>query len=250
MAAYEDGSYGTAASRALIAKILAGRCTMKYTRAAAGKGAIPDGSTPATMDGPADYVMDVRISGITNPVDGECQVSVQINSKDVETGFYTTCIVLYAEDPDLGEIPYTYLVLENEPEWIRPASAIVGKVATFDIIAAVGEVDAVFAAIDPEAIATMANVEQVVAAHNTDVTAHSNQRHVIAARIRDPGKPDYGLGGGGDQTAVTIALDTGDYTGEAEITAIVSGTEYDAENMSADGETAPDGTLIITQVEE
>ena len=41
MAKYEDGSYGSAAGIALIAKVLAGRCAMKYTRVAVGKGNIP-----------------------------------------------------------------------------------------------------------------------------------------------------------------------------------------------------------------
>ena len=156
MAKYEDGSYGSAAGIALIAKVLAGRCAMKYTRVAVGKGNIPDDKTPKTMTEPADYVMDAVIAGITNPVDGECQVTVQINSANVDKGFYCTAVVLYAEDPDEGEVPYTYLVLENEPEWIRPASSIVGKLATIDLIAAVGDVDTVTAAIDPEAIATVA----------------------------------------------------------------------------------------------
>ena len=40
MAKYEDGSYGSAAGIALIAKVLAGRCAMKYTRVAVGKGNI------------------------------------------------------------------------------------------------------------------------------------------------------------------------------------------------------------------
>ena len=37
MAKYEDGSYGSAAGIALIAKVLAGRCAMKYTRVAVGE---------------------------------------------------------------------------------------------------------------------------------------------------------------------------------------------------------------------
>jgi hypothetical protein len=100
MAKYEDGSYGSAAGIALIAKVLAGRCAMKYTRVAVGKGNIPDDKTPKTMTEPADYVMDAVIAGITNPVDGECQVTVQINSANVDKGFYCTAVVLYAEDPD------------------------------------------------------------------------------------------------------------------------------------------------------
>lgn len=78
----------------------------------------------------------------------------------------------HAEDPDEGEVPYTYLVLENEPEWIRPASSIVGKLATIDLIAAVGDVDTVTAAIDPEAIATVAAVNDLLQRHNEDPEAH------------------------------------------------------------------------------
>lgn len=167
MANFADGSYGTLAGINLIAKVLAGRCKMEYTRVAAGNGLIPDGSTPKTMTGPAGYVMDAMISGISNPVDGECQITVQINSAYVEHGFYLTNLVLYALDPDDGEIAFTYLSLENEPEWIRPASSIVGKLATFDIISAVGDIDAVVATINPEAIATLQQVAQMI----TDYTA-------------------------------------------------------------------------------
>lgn len=162
MSNFEDGSYGSLAGIALIGKVLAGRCQMRYTRAAVGKGSIPDGKTPKTMDCPPEYVMDAKIASVSNPIDGECQVTLQVRSDEVENGFYITGIVLYAEDPDEGEIPYTYLYLENEPEWIRPASSVVGKFATFDLIVAVGDVDTVSAIIDPEAIATVGLVEQKI----------------------------------------------------------------------------------------
>ena len=73
---------------------------------------------------------------------------------------------------------------------------------------------------------------------------------VIRTRDRDPAKPGYDLGGGGEDGQVSAALLTGDYTGEAEIGVVVSGQEYDAENMSAQADAAPDGTLIVSQVEE
>lgn len=182
MSRFEDGSYGSLTGIALIGKVLAGRCGMKYTRAAVGNGVIPEDMTPKTMSGPAGYVMDAKIAAVTNPIDGECQVTVQIKSDDVESGFYATCIVLFAEDPDSGEVPYTYLSLENEPEWIRPASSIVGKLATFDLIAAVGDVDAVSAIIDPEAIATVGRVEQMLSDHNADPNAHGG---IGSAVIKD-----------------------------------------------------------------
>lgn len=186
MSKFEDGSYGSLTGVALIGKVLAGRCGMKYTRAAVGNGVIPEDETPKTMSGPAGYVMDAKIAAVTNPIDGECQVTVQIKSDDVATGFYATCIVLFAEDPDAGEVPYTYLSLENEPEWIRPASSIVGKLATFDLIAAVGDIDAVSAIIDPEAIATVGRVEQMLSDHNADPNAHGGIGSAVIKEIVIP----------------------------------------------------------------
>ncbi len=173
MPRFEDGSYGSLKGIALIAKVLAGKCSMHYTRVAVGNGTIPEDMTPKTMGEPAGYIMDGMIASVTNPIDGECQVTVQINSAEVETGFYATGLILYASDPDEGEVPFTYLVLENEPEWIRPASSIVGKLATFDIISAVGDIDNVTATIDPNSIVTAAAVQKMIEEHNNDDGAHA-----------------------------------------------------------------------------
>ena len=170
---YEDGSYQCLPGAALIAKVLAGRCQMHYTRAAVGQGTIPEGTSPKALTEPPGYVMDAKLAAITNPIDGECQVTVQIYSADVTTGFYATGIMLYAEDPDIGEVPYTYLKLEEGLEWIRPASSAIGKLATFDLIVAVGAVDAVSANIAPDAVATYEAVKRIMAEHDTSDTAHS-----------------------------------------------------------------------------
>lgn len=179
MAAFEDGSYSCIPGITLIAKVMAGRCQMRYTRAAVGKGMIPEDGSPKTMAEPADYVMDAKISDVTNPVDGECQVTVQINSDDVEHGFFATGILLYAQDPDLGEVPYTYLLLESGPEWIRPSSASVGKLATFDLIAAVGDVDNVTADIDPESFVTHKMAQKLIEEHDNAPDAHQDIRQII-----------------------------------------------------------------------
>lgn len=179
MAKYEDGCYGSLKGIALIGKVLAGRCKMHYTRVAVGKGQIPEGVSPKELEEPPEYVMDAMIASVTNPVDGECQVSVQINSAKVEKGYYAKWLILYAEDPDEGEVPYTALCLENEPEWIRPASSIVGKLAHFDIIAAVGDVDEVYASIDPDALVTADAVERLISDHNKDPEAHADIRMLV-----------------------------------------------------------------------
>lgn len=222
MAKFQDGNYGTAAGVTLIAKVLAGRCTLKYTRAAVGKGAIPDGSTPKTMTGPADYVMDVPISGVTNPVDGECQVSVQVSSANVQTGFYCTNVVLYAQDPDVGEVPFTYLVLENEPEWIHPASSSVGKVTAIDLISAVGDVDRVEATIDESTIATIKAATELIKEHDKDPDAHAA---TIKATVR---------------TTVKTLSESGEILNEERVKALIqeqgsSGTIIKDITIPADG---------------
>lgn len=112
------------------------------------------------------------------------------------------------------------------------------------------------ARISQEAKETAECVVQALENHKGDPAAHEElfaaqeakyRRHVIASRVRDPAKPDYGLAGGTQAIAV---LDAGPYTGGAEVTAIVSGVEYDARNMSASGEDIPDGTLILRKMED
>ncbi len=174
MPKFEDGSYSSIKGLSLISKVLAGRCQMRYTKAAVGKGYIPEGESPGTMTAPAGYVMDAQIASVSNPACGECQVTVQVNSNDVQTGFFATCIILYADDPDEGEIPFTYLVLENGPEWIRPQSSDVGKIVSFDIIAAVGDVEHVTAEIDPDSIVTRQAVQEIADKLAETATTTSN----------------------------------------------------------------------------
>jgi len=68
------------------------------------------------------------------------------------------------------------------------------------------------------------------------------EHYVIAVRNRDPSKPDYGIGSNPPGKAVLAA---GPYTGKTEIGVVLNGVVYDAENMSCNVDTAPNGTLII-----
>lgn len=163
MSNFNDGCYSCTPGTELMAKVIAGKCQMHYTRAAVGSGKIPAGKTPESMTEPADYVMDALISSVSVPVDGQCQVTLQINSSDVDADFLATCILLYAQDPDIGEVPYSYLVLENNPEQIKSADSDVGKLAVFDLITAVGTIDSVSADFAPNAVITRSELDDVAA---------------------------------------------------------------------------------------
>ena len=154
MANFEDGSYSCKPGIDLIAKVLAGKCQMKYTKATVGSGTLGPEENPKDQTEVKGYVMDAQISAVTTPQNGECQVTIQVNSADVENGFYATGILLYARGESGEDVPYTYLVLENEPEWIRPKTSDIGKLATFDLVVAVGGVDKVSAVIDTDSIMT------------------------------------------------------------------------------------------------
>jgi len=114
------------------------------------------------------------------------------------------------------------------------------------------DVDVVEFKIDPRLdVMTEDEMKRILASafeeHNADWNAHKNRRFVVAERIRDPDKYDYGIGGGEGKIVV---LDTGPLTGKTELSVVVSGSEYDANNLSSKKETAASGSLIIRPMEE
>ena len=95
----------------LIGKLLAQRGALKITRAVVGDGQLPEGSEPEARTGLVSPLMGAQISECLSSGNGEATIAVQLNSPDVETGFFVREIGVYALDPDLGEILYAYLTL-------------------------------------------------------------------------------------------------------------------------------------------
>jgi hypothetical protein len=157
-----DGSYHTLKGIALVAKLLAAKGKLEFTKATVGSGIIPDGITPEEMTDLSEYVMDGKIAAIENPQNGEALVSVQVMSSGA--GFYATELMLWAKDPETGEeIAYTYLSIAQRPEWIRPGTDPVQKLATFNLIAIVSSVPLVSATIHPDAFARAKDLAELQA---------------------------------------------------------------------------------------
>lgn len=157
---YADSNYLTEKGRALMAKLLASKTKIEFTRTALGSGSVPEEKTPQEMTELADYKVDGTISELDNPVPGEVQITFQVFSRDVEVGFLATEGGIWANDPDEGEILYTYIVLSNQPEWIRASSDAVQKFAEFTCISIVGAVEVGQTVINPDSLATMEHVER------------------------------------------------------------------------------------------
>lgn len=78
---------------------------------------------------------------------------------------------------------------------------------------------------------------------------------VIDTRYRDPNKPTYGIedpDADPDNPVQPVLLQIQPYTGTAEVSVIANGNIYDTDMISTnrDGETIPDGMIIIKKLEE
>lgn len=157
---HADGNYLTRKGQALIAKLMASKSQIEFTRAAVGSGTIPEGMTPQEMTELSDWRVDGMISDISTPVPGEAQLVFQVFSRDVEVGFLAREGAVWAMDPDEGEILYTYIVIAGTPEWIRAAKDPVQKFAEFTCINIVDAVQVDVTMVNPASIATAAMLEE------------------------------------------------------------------------------------------
>lgn len=169
---YDDGNYLTEKGRALIAKSLASETKIEFTRVTVGSGAIPEDTEPKEMLDLVNYEVDGVISDISTPIPGEAQIVFQVFSRDVKVGFLATEAAIWADDPDEGEILYTYIVLYTSPEWIRAASDPVQKFAEFTCINIVGTALVDMTVVNPEAITTRQFLLESIERHNSDKNAH------------------------------------------------------------------------------
>lgn len=179
---HEDGNYLTTKGRALIAKLLASKSEIQFTKASVGAGTVPEGKSPKDMTSLTDWRANGTISDISTPVPGEAQLVFQVFSRDVQVGFLASEAAVWALDPDEGEILYTYIVLSNSPEWIRAANDPVQKFAEFTCINIVDAVAVDVTMINPEAIATAGmlkgRLETFVELSDKDVPAIDTRVHL------------------------------------------------------------------------
>lgn len=167
----------------------------------------------------------------------------------VPTAFRWREFAIGALDPEQGEIVYAYAYDYDEGEYIDPAAAGVFVEEEIRVNIFVGAATVTCSYDGSLVWATQQDLRALQSAFDVKLAQKANAARVIRSRVRDPAKPTYGLEGG-DENNDQATLHVSAYTGRAEVTAEVSGVLYDANNMSASGDTAPDGSLIIETMEE
>ena len=93
----------TNAGRNILAKALTGK-TLKFTRAWAGDGFLPENADVTTMTDIVSPHREMEIAEMSiPPLIGTAKITVVLSNKDMSTGFFLREIGLFAEDPDTGQ---------------------------------------------------------------------------------------------------------------------------------------------------
>lgn len=180
-----EGTVITKKGIQLLAKVLASKNPLNITRAAVGTGKIQKGYDPSSMIGLVEYKMDAMISGCSASGD-IAEVTMQVSSEGIETGFIITEIGIFAEDPDDGEILYAYIDLSDDAQYIYPegGEAIKFVEITLDIIIAEGT--RVTAFINPSSMVRRQEFEETVKEINTHIKENQEE---INNHVADKGNP-------------------------------------------------------------
>ncbi len=142
------GTELTNGGRNILAKALVGKM-IKFTRAYAGEGFLPDGQDIGEMTGLISPICEMGISGMDiPPYIGTAKISVVLTNKDLARGFFLREIGLFAEDPDTHEeVLYSYCNAGDKADYVPGyggADAIYYQVDFTAVVDQAQEVTAVF----------------------------------------------------------------------------------------------------------
>lgn len=143
----------------LLVKLMATKGELVFNRVGIGIGLLPTGYDPASMIDLVNYKMDGAISRCEADSD-VAKITMQVSSIGVETGFTMTEIGIFAEDPDVGEILYSYLDLQEDPQYIYAEGGDAEKYIEITLEVAIEESTKVSAYINPDSLVTRQEFEK------------------------------------------------------------------------------------------
>lgn len=237
------GTIITNEGAALIAEcILAGK-TLPIVEAAAGDGGGAYYEPTADQTALKGERWRGEIAGFALSEYSPNMIDVKIVIDDAVGGFTVREMGLFTDDGILFAVCNT-----PDTEKVSITGGIPGRLTmTMHII--VTDASVVKVVINPGTYITVEQfnaIKEKIERLQTDVREIGcNIRKEIAKRLRDPGKPDYGVGGGGEAAGVTLI--TAEHTGSADVTVVINGKDYDGKNISRRAEDAPSGTIIIKE---
>lgn len=156
MSDFADNAMTTAGS-ALVAKAMTGQQIL-FTRIVLGDGYMPSAQTPENMTDVVAPRVEVPITKCELNHEGGAVVGGRWDNSTQTEGFYWRELGLYAQDPDNGEILYSYGNSAGVAEWIPAGNnaAVIEKL--IDVVTYVGYAANVTAVFDKTANVKIDNI--------------------------------------------------------------------------------------------
>lgn len=147
--------------QALIAKMLAGKGNIEFTKISLSETTYSDSQLLGltTISG---VKQSTSVSKITKTSEAAIQVEGAVTNATLTSGYYIRTIALHAKDPDEGEIVYAACGAST-PGWMPPFNGISTSGAFLKLITTVQNASNVSINVDPAAVATIGDIKDLQA---------------------------------------------------------------------------------------
>lgn len=152
----------TSKGHALMAKIMAGTATPKFSKVSVSDYQYASGTNYEDLTSLSGIKQTALVSAISKINNAAVKVSAALSNADLVTGYYLRNIGLYAIDPQEGEILYS-ITTAIQPDWIPPNSGISASSILIDLITVVSNASNISVDVDPNATATVSQIQALEA---------------------------------------------------------------------------------------
>lgn len=145
--------------QSLMAKLIAGKANVTFTKVAASATTYNDSQIPA-LTALSNIKQQVAVSKVTRINSVAVQVDAAMENSALTTGYYMNSIGLYANDPDDGEILYA-VAGANVGAYMPPYNGITVGGAYLKLVTTVSNASNVSMTVDPAAVATVGDIQDL-----------------------------------------------------------------------------------------
>ena len=142
--------------QALMAKLIAGKANVEFTKVAASSTTYNDSQIPA-LTAMSNIKQQVAVSKVTKINTVAVQVDAAMENSKLTVGYYMNALGLYAKDPDEGEILYA-VAAANVGAYMPPYNGITVSGAYLKLVTTVSNASNVSMKVDPAAVATVGDI--------------------------------------------------------------------------------------------
>lgn len=155
--------------QSLMAKLIAGKANVTFTKVAASATTYNDSQIPA-LTALSNIKQQVAVSKVTRINSVAVQVDAAMENSALTTGYYMNSLGLYANDPDDGEILYA-VAGANVGAYMPPYNGITVSGAYLKLVTTVSNASNVSMTVDPAAVATVGDIN-ALQAEITDIQSY------------------------------------------------------------------------------